>query len=254
MNIKVIVTDLDDTLLRGDKTISDYTIDVFKKCRDKEIKIVFATARSIQASKRFLERFAPDIFVGYGGAVAVAENEIIHRSDIPAGISYRLINECLQTPDILYIHATNESVAYTNKKDPSDTDSSHYRCVDFSNYKDISYLKISLIAAKPNVVERIALNYPMLDMLRYTGENLYRFASRDAVKWNAVMAAAKYYNISTDEFIAFGDDYIDLEMLQKCGAGVAVENAVGEVKAAAKYICGSNDEDGAAKWIEERVL
>jgi len=39
-----------------------------------------------------------------------------------------------------------------------------------------------------------------------------------------------------------------------CGIGVAVSNAVEEVKKAAKYICGSNDEDGVAKWIEEHIL
>jgi len=91
-------------------------------------------------------------------------------------------------------------------------------------------------------------------MLRYTGEDFYRFANRDALKWNAAAAIAEYYKFSTDEFIAFGDDKNDLEMLAKCGTGIAVKNAIDEVKAAAKYICDTNDNDGVAKWIEERIL
>ena len=43
--IKMIVTDLDDTLFRTDKSISQYTIDIIKRVRKKGIKVIFATAR-----------------------------------------------------------------------------------------------------------------------------------------------------------------------------------------------------------------
>lgn len=110
----MIVTDLDQTLLRTDKTISDYSLDVLKRCREAGIKIVYATARSTQASSRFLEQFMPDIFVGYGGALVLAGNEVIHRFDISADISSRLIKDCLTTPEVTSILAINESVALTN--------------------------------------------------------------------------------------------------------------------------------------------
>jgi len=43
-------------------------------------------------------------------------------------------------------------------------------------------------------------------------------------------------------------------MLRDCGAGVAVKNAIGEVKTIADFICPDNDDDGVAKWIEEYML
>ena len=82
-------------------------------------------------------------------------------------------------PEILYVHAINESVAFTNRLDPH-INLSHYEQVDFSLYTDISYLKISVVAADPCVVERIASDFPMLDPC-YTEEDLYRFADRNAV-------------------------------------------------------------------------
>ena len=252
--IKMIITDLDNTLLRSDKSISEYTISTLMKYQDKGIKIGFATARSKQSSSRFLNQFTPDVFIGYGGAVSFAGEEVISRFDIPADISSQLINKCLQEPDILYVHATNESVAYTNRVDTSDADLSHYKYVDFSLNDNISYLKISIVTSNPHVVERIASNFPMLDLLRYTGENLYRFANRNAVKWKAVKAVAEYYNINTDMVVAFGDDINDLEMIKNCGVGVAVENGIEEVKSVAKFICDISDNDGVAKWLEERVL
>lgn len=252
--IKMIVTDLDNTLLRSDKSISEYTASILRKCQDKGIRIAFATARSTQASSRYFEMFAPDVFIGYGGAVSFAGDKVISRFDIPANISSQLISRCLQEPEISHVHAINEAVAYTNRMESSGTDSSHYKHVDFSLHKDISYLKVSLVASNPHVVERIAAEFPMLDLLRYTGEDLYRFANRNAVKWNAVKAVAEHFGIGTDMIAAFGDDINDYEMIKNCGIGVAVENAVGEVKSVARYICGISDNDGVAKWLEEHIL
>lgn len=250
----MIILDLDNTLLRSDKSISGYTISVLKACQAKGIKVAFATARSTQAASGFLALFTPDIFIGYGGALVLAGEEVINRFDIPADISSRLISECLQEPAITSILAVNETAAYANRITPSVTMVSHYQRVDFSRIDNISYLKISVVAANPGVVERIASHYPMLDLLRYSGEDLYRFANRKALKWNAIQAISEYYHMGTDTFMAFGDDIIDLEMIKNCGVGVAVGNAVDEVKAAANFICGTNDVDGVAKWLEEHVL
>lgn len=252
---KMIITDLDKTLLRSEKIISEYTINVLKKCQSAGLKIVFATARSKQSSSRILAQFTPDIFVGYGGALVSSGNKVIHRFDIPCEISSQLINDCLVTPEILSVLAINESVALTNNTDElKNQESSHYKYSDFTNTYNNSYLKITVNSSCQNAVEKIARKYPMCDMLRYTGEDLYRFANRDAVKWNAVKAIAEHYNLSTDTFVAFGDDINDLEMIKECGTGVAVENALDEVKAVADYICDTNDNDGMAIWLEENIL
>jgi len=226
---------------------------VLEKCRAKGIQIVFATARSTRAASKMLAQFTPDIFVGYGGALVVAGEKVIHSFDISAEISNQLIKECLAVPEVLSVLAINESVALTNDIN-ADNELPHYQYADFSSDYNNRYLKISLYATSQAAVERIASRYPMLDMLRYSGEDLYRFANRDALKWNAVKAIAAHYNVSTDEFIAFGDDINDLEMLANCGVGVAVKNAIDEAKAAAGYICGTNDEDGMARWLEEHIL
>jgi len=251
---KLIILDLDNTLLRSDKSISDYSVSVLKKCQYIGIKVAFATARSTQSAAMLLARFTPDIFIGYGGALALANSEVIYRCDIPADISFALVQDCLREPSVQSILAINESSALTNNMaETRAEDTSHYTYCDFSEDNGIGYLKISLVASSQSAVEKIAARYPMCDMLRYTGEDLYRFANRNAVKWHAIKAVAEHFDFSIDELVAFGDDINDLEMIRGCGIGVAVANAVGEVKKAAKFICGSNDEDGAAKWLEEYI-
>ena len=254
--IKMAVFDLDNTLLRDDKTISDFTVSVLDECRKKGIVTAYATARSKQASSGMLARYTPDVFIGYGGALALsgAGGEAIHRSDIPAGVAYELINSSLCAPGVISVLAVNESVAYTSYiLDPDASDTSHYRYYDFSVRNDMGYLKITLAATEPDVVERIASKYPMCDMLRYSGEDLYRFANRDATKWNAVKAVAGQFGISTNMIAAFGDDLIDMEMITRCGYGVAVENAVEELKGAAGFICDTNENDGVARWLEKAL-
>ena len=57
--------------------------------------------------------------------------------------------------------------------------------------------------------------------------------------------------IQLAEVIAFGDDYVDIGMLEVCGKGVAMGNAVEAVKEHADVVIGGNDEEGIAKYLEE---
>ena len=141
---KMIVTDLDDTLLRNDKTISDFTVQTLIKCQAAGIKIAYATARSAQASMKYLDRFTPDIFIGYGGALVMTGNEIIFRFDISADVADKLIKMCLSEPAVIGIHAINEAIALSSYPEP---DMRHYRLTDFSSDYGKSYLKISLSAS-----------------------------------------------------------------------------------------------------------
>jgi Cof subfamily protein (haloacid dehalogenase superfamily) len=255
--MKLIVIDLDNTLLRNDKSISDFSVAVLEECRSKGKKIAFATARSNQAAERSLGYFMPDVFIGYGGALVQVGDEVIYRCAIPSDDAYSLINDCLNEPRIATVLAINETVAHSNLPDCSslDEERKHYRYVDFTVIDDsINYLKISVVASRPEIVRRIAEKYPNCELVRYTGENLYRFSNINAVKWRAVQEVMSYYDIGQDDVVVFGDDVNDLEMVRECKTSVAVMNAIDDVKAVAKHICESNEDDGVAKWLKEKVL
>jgi hydroxymethylpyrimidine pyrophosphatase-like HAD family hydrolase len=91
--------------------------------------------------------------------------------------------------------------------------------------------------------------------MNFTGEDWYQIKSKEASKKNALMAVIAELGILPEEVVVFGDDYNDIDMLSLPGVvSVAISNAIPEVKAVANYICGSNDEDGVARWLEENVL
>lgn len=265
--IKAIITDLDGTLLHSDKTISDYTVKVLQKCRETGVKTVFATARSQQSSATFLRRFQPDVFIGHGGALtltpnmpvgrgaAASQTVITSRTALSSETCRRLIRRCLETPAVAAVYAIHETAAFTSRRDTaSDPGYSHYRYADLLSLSRESYLKVSMQCSSPETARRIAEEFPECRMQGYTGEDLFSFASAEATKWNAIQAFAAREGIGMEEIAAFGDDWNDLDMLQNCGAGVAVENAIPEVKAAARFHTASNDGDGVAVWLEAHLL
>lgn len=81
-----------------------------------------------------------------------------------------------------------------------------------------------------------------------------QFTKKNVTKENAIMKITEVCGFSTDSIIAFGDDYADIGMLELCGTGVAMGNAIDEVKERADIVIGSNDEDGIAGFIENEIL
>ena len=78
--------------------------------------------------------------------------------------------------------------------------------------------------------------------------------SRKATKWNGIRTVLEQIGLSPDDAVYFGDDEDDLESLSQCGQGIAVANAIDKAKTAADRITASNDEDGAARYIEKYLL
>jgi Cof subfamily protein (haloacid dehalogenase superfamily) len=82
----------------------------------------------------------------------------------------------------------------------------------------------------------------------------YEFMNPKSHKGFGIAALAKYLNLSADEIICVGDGGNDKQMIEFAGLGVAMENAVDDVKSIAQHITSSNDEDGVAKVIEDFIL
>ena len=256
--MKTIATDLDQTLLRSDKTISPYTADVFHCCRQQGIKVVFATARSERSAQRFICAVSPDIIISNGGALARCGDEILYRRTLSPTAANSLIRQCMQTDGIGYITVETGSDYLVNHPidpdHPGWLDYLHATPTDFSKDIACNVYKVTVQLEDERAAQSIAAQFPSINVLAYSGENWFRFAHENANKWEALQAVAARLGLSTQNIVAFGDDYNDIEMLKNCGVGVAVANGLGEAKAAADHVCGSNDDDGVARWIAKHLL
>ena len=258
MNIKIIATDLDQTLLMSDKSISDYTIKTLRACQQQGIKIAFATARSERDCVPYTSIINPDAIISNRGAIVRVGNDIISRTVIDAKTTNELLSSCVGKPGVGYIYVYTEKGYFTNspaeKHDQSWGPYNHDLYIDFSKGLDYDSYKITVEFFDDAAAHNVANSFPNLSVVKFTGEPWFSFANSSVNKFNGIKILADYLNINLDDIAAFGDDYSDIEMLHKCGAGVAVNNAIDDAKAVAKYICDSNDCDGVAKWIEKNVL
>jgi len=249
MPVKMIVTDLDSTLLRTDKTISKYTASVFKRCRDKGIKTVFATARPLYLTTDFLETIVIDGLIATNGAFVYANGKIINEHIVPVELSKALLTELSASSVVQRIGARKRDVYYTTGP-RNETD---VYC-DFKTPLDETFAHLSFHTEDTAFAAVIINKYPELEVSYVSGENLYDVGAFGCTKANGVKELASFWGIQIGDIVAFGDDHNDIEMLEVCGVGVAVANAIDEVIHVAEHVCDTNDNDGVAEWLEDNVL
>ncbi|MDR1059735.1 MAG: HAD hydrolase family protein, partial [Clostridiales bacterium] len=124
---------------------------------------------------------------------------------------------------------------------------------DFSAHR-LDAEKLYALVETPADEAFVRENLPDGLILHISYDGMAMAMHKDASKSGAIAKLAKMWGISRDEVAACGDDLNDSDMLAFAGYGVAVANAKPEVKSAADFACGANDEDGVAQWLEENVL
>ena len=79
--MKILLFDLDGTLLNSEKTISPLTLDTLNQCRETGLLIGVSTSRSQQNSLKYISELAPDIIVSSGGALITYRNEAVYKAE-----------------------------------------------------------------------------------------------------------------------------------------------------------------------------
>lgn len=248
--IKLIISDLDQTLLRSDKTISEKTLEILSQCRLKGIFIGIATARSEKAAQTYLTQIQPDYLIADGGARVKLKNKIIYRSPLSVETTNALLKEFVCREEITKITVETDGGYLTNFTLPSSSDYAHAQYENFQRGIEWEAYKIVVDTKHPEIVETIAKKYPDCKVLSFSGESWHRIAHKNATKWTAIQALLDHLSLSPGHVCAFGDDFSDLEMIEKAGLGIAVKNGIPEIQEKAHYVTDENDNDGVANFIE----
>lgn len=251
---RLLLFDLDGTLLRSDKTISIRTLEVLQKYRNEGILIGVSTSRSELNAFSFVEELRPDVLIASGGALVKYHDEYIYRAEFSAEETRRMIaearevcgNDCEITIDTIDAHYWNYKID-PKKQDKSWGDSVY---TDFADFQESS-LKMCVEIFDEQQAARLGEKLYDCDSIRFSDGYWYKFTKKAATKENAISQISAVCGIGTDEMTAFGDDYADIGMLQLCGRGIAMGNAINEVKEKADLVIGSNDEDGIAEYLED---
>lgn len=246
--VKAIITDLDRTLLRTDKSLSLYTVSVLKECKARGIKVMAATARPERSITEY------DAVIGFDGVTVMNGAKVmlgdkVMTYGIPDGLAEEMLGKVCERKEFLFSVETGE-ILYAAEHIPEFEYTLHTEFPKLPAGETAYKILVSGEGAAEFVKENLT------EGLHCTVANGYlvQIMSKDANKRNGVQAMLDAFGIKPEEAVYFGDDYDDAESMQLCGIGVAVENAIPEVKAVADEVVESNDADGVAKWIESHVL
>ncbi len=247
--IKYLVFDLDDTLLRKDRTISSFTLDVLTKAKKQGYVIIFNTSRSRQNSQKYIDLVKPDFGVYNGGCeIDNEKGNILYASFIDKGETKKITKYLSTCMDKISVQSKDNFYA-------SDKEYKAQNAIwtDFSDGLDVDAYKILCFSKENGFVEMIACEYN-LEHQNYLNSGWHRLSKKGNNKTTGLEKLMRLINSDFSHVCYFGDDYGDLELINKVALGIAMKNSKEEVLKIAKHICLSNDEDGCAKFIYDNLL
>ena len=244
--IKLVAVDLDRTILRSDGTLSPFTVEVFRRLRRCQIAACVLTARRKDSAEMICSQLACRGAAFCNGAVVSADSAVIAVHPLDWQSAKRLLADIEGHPCSV---SCEDGTTYTNYEAQHSI-----RLDSWAQLPEQSLLRIVLYQAPPPLQNRLtSASYPGLCLQQLEDGDIVA-VSQLAAKERALKTLLEHWRISPEEVVSFGDDPTDLGFIQLAGTGIAVQNAGEQVKQRADIICGCNDEDGPAVWLNQYVL
>ena len=248
--MKAIITDLDRTLLHSDKSISEHTIAVLKKCRNQGIFIMAASARPLRDILIYNDLIGFSAITATNGAVVSLPQKLLEFG-ISCESGEKILAAILHYPNVFLSIETNKGL-YSNRDIPV------WEPVIYDKFPTLpeNIILYKILASSQHKPLYDGIEAALTADVYHTIANndLIQIMSHEATKWNGIKHMLSHFGISPCDAIYFGDDNDDIEPIKNCGLGVAVSNAIHSVLDVADRIVESNDLDGVAKFIEEYLL
>ncbi|MFZ2590312.1 MAG: Cof-type HAD-IIB family hydrolase [Leuconostoc citreum] len=267
--IKIVSIDIDGTLLNDQREVTPEVKQAIKHALAQDVKIVITTGRPLPGVKGILAELgiAGDnqyVITYNGGLVQTADGKkTLFRQPLSVA-EFKKINDFMVSKDT-YVQVETHDAAYTthHKIHPwASFENSLVNLPLFVLDSEAELEKVEFIKAIANdeeskldlvqaaVPDDISQN---VNVIRSTANNL-EFIDRQASKGNALLALAKKLAVKPSETMAIGDQANDYSMIEQAGIGVAMGNAIPDIKQIADFETATNNASGVAKAIEHFVI
>lgn len=267
MPYKVIVSDLDWTLLNDEHKISDYTKNIIKTLIEKGVKFIIATGRHHEDAMCFKEQLGADSYLisGNGSKVHDKNNREIISHNISKELTAKLLDIKVSDNVIRGIYQGDDW--FTEKLIP-DFDEYHTesgfrpKIINFDNLKGQEIAKIFYITENNekkleiyNIKNKLEKTSFAKNYLNITAslDNCVEIMDKKATKGKALKEVLDKEGIKLSEAIAFGDGLNDMEMLSIVGKGIIMGNGSDELKKMLPMleVIGTSSEDAEAHYLQK---
>ena len=259
--IDLIALDLDGTLLNSDEHVSLRNQSAIKRALEQGIRVVLVTGRGVDMPVRISHELGLNLpVICCHGALTKdfgANRTLVH---IPVPLSYAkpmieyAERERLQVAvyvEEFFYRLTGSTIYMADMTGPAWKEVASFMEVLAQAPTFIRFLGAEAVAAMDREFGDFPLNF------RYESWGSFTecaVLSREAGKQQALARLCADFQISRDRVLAVGDSRNDVPMLQWAGVGVAMGNALPEVKASVPTVTATNDRDGVALAIERFAL
>lgn len=260
--IKLIISDLDGTLLDSHGRLPKDFDSVMEELRKRKILFVPASGRQYYTLKDMFKKYEEDfIFLAENGSYVVYKEKELYSHILDANLVEEVLQE-LQKLKEDNIHAVlcGKKGAYIDSRDAAfikEVEKYYAKCdyVDSFAAIDDEFVKIALCdAVHQDAENRVYKRLTSVDdrlQLVLSGKAWVDLMPHHANKGVAVRKLLEMLHITPDECIVFGDYLNDVEMMKCAYYSYAMENAHEGVKGAARFTTLSNDEDGVLRVIRD---
>jgi len=259
---KLIVTDVDKTLLDNDSRITELNRKAILECRKIGIGVVLATGKTMDAIKDLVKDLGlklPQITLN-GSITINSEMEVISAFKIDPGV-YKDIIYFIKDNGYPPVIALDNGKLYMEEyhsdlKYLADINEEFTRVESIdTEYFAQNTVDIYIPILKSNPLDRkLREKYSgKLQFIR-SGDYFFDVLSRGATKGNAILTMIKDLGIKREEVAVFGDSPNDISMFEIAGLKVAVKNSYPEVLEMADIITDENFNSGLGKAIYKYIL
>jgi len=262
--IKLVIADVDGTLVTRDKALTPHAIDAVRKLHEAEIRFVITSGRPPKGVKMIVDALQlSEPIAGFnGGVLTTPDFKTIAVRLIPPDVA-RLALEFLIKRELAVFLYTDTEWFVQDENAPHVTN--EQKTVQFAPcvVKEFGSLleravKIVGVSDDVDAVARCAKAVQELSAGQVSAALSQPYyldiTHPDANKGHVVQLCCKHYNLRPESIATIGDMPNDILMFEKSGISIAMGNASPEVQRAATFVTASNEEDGFAKAMEGFVL
>ncbi|MBC1639328.1 HAD family phosphatase [Listeria welshimeri] len=277
MTTQTIILDIDGTLLNDDKKISPETRKALITAQQNGVKLILASGRPTIGMHLYAEQLEMKkyhgLLVSYNGAKVVdcqTKEELFNQTlTIAEGkavlehMKQFEVKVMIDKDDYMYVN--NVYDCYIHYKDEEiniiqyESRGGNFKLCekeDLAAFLDYRINKI-LTAGDPDYMQKNyqAMMAPFKNTLNcvFTADFYFEFTAKNIDKAKALDTVLTPMGIHAENIIAFGDGHNDITMVKYAGTGIAMDNAVPELKAVANSITLSNNKDGIAHVLNNFI-
>lgn len=262
----LIALDLDGTLLTDNKEISIRNKQTVLKAMAEGHIVVIATGRPHRASINYYHALRMDTpMVNFNGALIhhpTDEKWDALHSPMPIRTAHRIVDACYdmnvhnilaEVKDTVYLDQYDDKIIDIFQSNQQD---SPFTIGSIKNGLKEDPTSLLIHPKDEHIIEiRNHLDDFHAELIEHrkwgTPWNIIEIVKKGMNKSVGLQKIAHYYDIPQDRIIAFGDEDNDLEMIDYAGVGVAMGNAIDELKSVAKHVTVTNEQDGIGVFLED---